>query len=125
MGSMGVSKKQKKGRMPMDDFLTRTEHNEFAKRMEEEHNRQNHRIHELEESQKQIYDLTISVREQTISVKNLTEELKEQREKIRKIEAQPADKWNSMTKTIITSVVSTFAGALVSGVIILLSMTLK
>ena len=111
--------------MPMDDFLTRTEHNEFAKRMEEEHNRQNHRIHELEESQKQIYDLTISVREQTISVKNLTEELKEQREKIRKIEAQPADKWNSMTKTIITSVVSTFAGALVSGVIILLSMTLK
>ena len=45
----------------MDNPITRAEHDEFARRMEDEHSRQNHRINDLEKSIKEIGRLTSSV----------------------------------------------------------------
>ena len=73
-----------------------------------------HRINDLEQSQKQIYDLTISVKELAISVKSMVEEQKEQGERIKKLEEQPAERWNFLTKTILTGVVSAIVGAVMS-----------
>ena len=47
----------------MDSPITRAEHEEFRKRMEEEHKRQNSRIETLEERTTEITDLVISVKE--------------------------------------------------------------
>lgn len=80
-----------------------------------------HRVADLEESQKQIYDLTISVKELAMSVKSMVEEQKEQSERIKKLEEQPAEKWNALQKTILTTIVSTLAGALATGMIFLLA----
>lgn len=79
-----------------------------------------HRISDLEESQKHIYDLTISVKELAISVKNMVEEQKEQGERIKKLEAQPGENWNTMKKTILTSIIGTVVGAVLSALFLLL-----
>lgn len=41
--------------------ISRAEHDEFAKRMEAEHSRQNHRLTTLEEKVNEIGELTVSV----------------------------------------------------------------
>ena len=78
-----------------------------------------HRIEDLEESQKQIYELTISVKELAISVKSMVEEQKEQGERIKALEDEPAEKWDLLTKTILTGVVSAIVGAVMSALFLL------
>ena len=45
----------------MEDFITRHEHEEYVKRMEQEHKGMNARIKDLETEVKEITDLTISI----------------------------------------------------------------
>lgn len=78
-----------------------------------------HRIADLEQLQQQIYDLTVSVKEVAMSVKNMVEEQKEQGEKIRKLENEPAEKWNTLQRTILTSIISTVIGAVLSALFLL------
>lgn len=95
---------------------------EIAAQFAEHENRikvSEHRIRDLEESQKQIYDLTISVKELAISVKSMVSEQKEQGERIKKLEEQPAEKWNTLQKTILTSIISTVVGAVLSALFLL------
>lgn len=78
-----------------------------------------HRVKKLEEVHKLIYDLTLNVRELAISVQSMVEEQKEQGERIKKLEEQPAEKWNLLTKTIVTGVVSAIIGAVMSALFLL------
>lgn len=78
-----------------------------------------HRTADLEQSQKQIYDLTISVKELAMSVKSMVEEQKEQGERIQKLEEAPVEKWNLLQKTILTGVVSALVGAVMSALFLL------
>ena len=79
-----------------------------------------HRIEDLEESQKQIYDLTISVKELAMSVKSMVEEQKKQGDRIKKLEEEPIENWNTLKKTLITSIISTLIGAVLSALFLLL-----
>lgn len=103
----------------MDEFLPRREHDEFSKRMEEEHQRQNKRITDLEKEQKQIYTLTISVKELAMSVKSMVEEQKEQSERIKQLEEKPGKRWDLIITTILTSIISVAVGAVVSALFLL------
>lgn len=80
-----------------------------------------HHIEDLKEQQKQIYELTISVKELALSVRNMVTEQKSQSDRIRKLEEEPADNWNGMKKAALTAIVSTVSGALAAGVIILIA----
>lgn len=73
----------------------------------------NHRIDDLEEQQKQIQDLTLSVQELAMSVKNMVEVQKAHSEKISELESKPAQNWNTMQRTVLTAIVSAIAGAAV------------
>lgn len=87
---------------------------EVAIKLTEHENRikvSEHRIADLESQQKQIQELTMSVRELAISVKNLTDEQKTQGERIKAIEIEPANKWKHMSRTIITALVGGLIGA--------------
>lgn len=79
-----------------------------------------HRISDLEEEQKQIYELTASVKELAISVKTMVEEQKEQGERIKRLEEEPADNIRLIKRTALTSAVSVVIGALVTGIIVML-----
>ncbi len=83
-----------------------------------------HRINDLEESQKQIYNLTISVKELAMSVKNMVEEQKEQSGRLKQLESKPVKKWESVSDTIISTIVGTIAGALAAGILALIALGL-
>lgn len=73
----------------MEDYITRREHEEFSLRIGAEDERQNRRIQLLEESVRQINELTVSVKGMAVSMENMLEELKKQGERIGALEERP------------------------------------
>lgn len=79
----------------MSEYVTIEVHNEFAKRVDEENDRQNHRLAELESTVKEIQRLSIAVEKMAVSLQAMTKELEEQGDRLEKIEKEPADKWKT------------------------------
>ena len=94
----------------VDSSISRAEHEEFGKRMEEEHARQNARIKILEGQIKQFMDIAISVRELALSVKQMAETQKTQGEKLEKIEARDGEMWRKVIGYIITTIIGIVIG---------------
>lgn len=94
----------------MDSPISRAEHEEFRRRMEEEHNRQNSRIKFLEGQTKTITDLAISVKELATSVKQMAETQKEQGEKLEKLEGKDGEMWRKAIGYIVTALISGVIG---------------
>ena len=105
----------------MDEYITRMEHNEFARRIEMEDNRQNKRIDLLEESVRQNASLVASVEKLAINMENMLQEQKDQGARLQKLENEPAERWNSAKKTAFTTIISVMAGALATGVIMMIA----
>lgn len=85
--------------------VTRVEHKEFVKRMEDEHERQNARLRLLEEQTKQFTDIALSVRELAISIKQMAETQKEQGERLEKLEGRDGETWRKVAGYVITTLV--------------------
>lgn len=94
----------------MENFIPREEHNEFCKRMEEEHKRINRRLSSLEETTRQINDLTISVKEMAITMKSMLEEQKDQGNRLETLESRDGENWRNTIKYIATAIVSAVIG---------------
>lgn len=94
----------------MDSPITRAEHEEFRRRMEEEYNRQNKQIELLEERTEQFTDIAISVKELALSVKQMAETQKEQGEKLEKLESRDGEMWRKVTGYIITAIIGIVIG---------------
>lgn len=94
----------------MDSPISRAEHEEFRRRIEEEHNRQDSRIKLLEEQTKTITDLAISVKELAMSVKQMAETQKEHGEKLEKLEERDGEMWRKVVGYIVTAVAGIIIG---------------
>lgn len=92
--------------------ITRAEHEEFCKRLEEEDRRQNKRLEILEEQTKQFTDLVLSVRELAQSVKQLAETQKVQGEKLDELENRDGEMWRRVSGYVITSIIGLVVGYL-------------
>ena len=64
------------------------------------------RIEDLEEQEKANQELALSVQKLAISVEQMCKELTLQGERLRALEAEPADRWRDVTKQIITLIVA-------------------
>lgn len=114
-----------------EDFLTRATHNEFAGRMEaenarlaDENKRQNKRIENLEEENRQIQNLALSVQELASSVKAIAKEterlgnridesIKKLEERISKLEGRDGERWRTLVGYFITACAGLLFGLLV------------
>lgn len=94
----------------MENYIPRDEHNEFCKRMEEEHKRINHRLSTLEETTRQINDLIISVKEMAISMKSMLEEQKDQGKRLEALESRDGEMWRKIIGYIATVVIGAVIG---------------
>lgn len=94
----------------MEEFLTIKEHKEFAKRMEDEHTRQNHRISDLEEATRENKQLLISVEKLAISTENIQKELTEQGKRLDVMEARDGEMWRKVVSHGITVLIGIFVG---------------
>lgn len=94
----------------MDDYISRKEHEEFCKRMEEEDHRQNRRIEILEESNKQLVTLTSSVEKLAVNMENMLKIQNQQGERLEELEGRDGEMWRKVTGYIITAVVGIVVG---------------
>lgn len=98
----------------MDDTISRAEHNEFVKRMEEENHRQNKRLDTLEKSVESFGRIAGSVDRLADNMQNMTDELARQGSRIEKIERKPGDNWNTIIKSVLTGIGSSIAAAAIA-----------
>ena len=93
-----------------DEYVTQAEHREFEKRMEAEHDRQNHRLSELEEAVKNISTLTVSVSKLAVSMEQMAEEQKKTNVRLTALEQEPAENWKKAVWLVITALISAAVG---------------
>ncbi|HIT31125.1 MAG TPA: hypothetical protein IAC26_09815 [Candidatus Scatomorpha stercoravium] len=94
--------------------ITRAEHNEFAKRLEEENRRQDKRIELLERSVREIGALTTSVEKLAMSVESMVKEQAKQGERLEALEARDGEKWRKLAGYAASVLVSAIAGFLLA-----------
>ena len=92
------------------NFLTLAVHNEYARRMEDEHKRQNKRITDLEEKVEDIGDLTASVSRLAQSIELMAKTQEKQGKRLEALEQKPAKRWD----TLVDKIIWAFAAALIS-----------
>lgn len=93
-----------------DSPIMRAEHEEFVRRMEEEHKRQNKRLDFLEKQTEQITDIAMSTKELAISVKRMAEEQREQGSRLEKLEGRDGEMWRKVVGYVITAVIGILIG---------------
>lgn len=96
------------------DYITKEFFSEYAKRMEEEHIRQNHRIAILEEAVKANAKIAISVEKMVVSMESMQKDLNNQGEKIDEIRSRDGNKWRKVTDYIVTALIGIILGIVVS-----------
>lgn len=89
-----------------DEFVSRAEYDERLKRVDDENNRQNHRLDKLENLMERINDLTVAVKELATNMSLMKQEQERQGERLERLEEEPAEKWKTTVKTVITVIVS-------------------
>lgn len=90
----------------MDNPITRAEHEEFARRMEDEHHRLNVRMKTVEDKTDTLTRLTSSVESLAKSVEAVTKRLE-------RLEQKPAENWNTVIKAVLTAIGSALGGGLI------------
>lgn len=68
------------------------------------------RLDRLEKTTEAVQELATSVKLMAQNLERMNEELEKQGQRLEKLEQQPADRWNTIIKTMLTAVVSALAG---------------
>lgn len=89
----------------MDEYLTIKVHDEFAKRIEAEEQRQNHRLGALEDTMRQLTDLTVAVKEMAVSLSAMKDTLEAQGKRLEEIEKEPGQNWKKAVWLVVAAVV--------------------
>ena len=99
-----------------ETYLPLAVHNEYARRMEDEHKRQNRRISDLEGKVKDIGALTASVESLARSVEQMAKAQEKQGKRLETLEQRPAKRWDSLMDKALWAVVGAFIAFLLSHV---------
>lgn len=84
-----------------------------------------HRMEEQEEQSKTIQELVLSVKELALNMQAMLREQAAQGERLAKLEAEPAEQWSSMKRTIFNTMVGAMAGAVATGLIYIMAQYIK
>lgn len=96
----------------MDIPITRAEHEEFRRRLEEENKRQNKRIELLEDNMRELNQLTTSVGKLAASVESMVKEQEKQGKRLETLEGRDGERWRKVVGYVITAAVGIVLGFL-------------
>ena len=99
------------------EYITRAEHNEYVKRMEDEHKRINRRLEKCEQISEQMQDMNSNISELATNMKHLLDEQIEQRKRLDKIEDEPKSAWNSIKKGVFNAIGAAVGGAIIAAIL--------
>lgn len=94
------------------EYISREEHEEFRKRMEDEDRRQNKRIELVEESVRQMGALTTSVEKLATNMSSMVKEQEKQGEKLEKLESRDGEMWRKAVGYVVSAVIGVVVGFL-------------
>lgn len=100
--------------MDEKDFLLKSVHEEFAKRVEEENVRQNHRLSNLENTVTQIANIMSSVERLATNMEHMAKEQQEQGNRLKTLEDRDGEMWRKVIAYFLTAVVSATVGYFMS-----------
>ena len=94
----------------MDTAITRAEHEEFKKRLDDENRRQDRRISELEDSVKEITALTSSIERLAANMESMVREQEKQGKRLEALESRDGEMWRKVVGYVVTAVVGMLLG---------------
>lgn len=94
----------------MDTPITRAEHEEFRKRIDETNKRQDRRISEMEENLKEMTALTSSIERLAVNMENMAKEQSRQGKRLEVLESRDGEMWRKAVAYVITAVLGAVAG---------------
>ena len=103
-----------RGSRLMEAPISRAEHEEFRRRIEEENRRQDKRIEVLENHTKQIGSLAISVEKLAVSIESMCREQEQQGNRLAVLEGRDGEMWRRVMGYIASGIVGTIVGLLFS-----------
>ncbi len=109
----------------MDNYITRSEHNEFVKRMEDEHKRINRRLSNHDKSTEQLQELVKTVGILAVNMENMLKEVQDQGKRLERFEDEPRQNAGIFKKSIINTIGGAIGTAVVLGIAILIYITTK
>lgn len=101
----------------MDTPITRAEHEEFSRRIEDWERRQDKRLELLEENARDIGALTTSVEKLAQSVESMVKEQERQGKRLEALENRDGEKWRKLMGYALSALVSGFVGFLVASIL--------
>lgn len=94
----------------MDSPITRAEHEEFRRRIEEENKRQDKRIELLEENVREMGALTTSVEKLAQSMESMVKEQEKQGKRLEVLEGRDGEMWRKVVGYVVTAVIGIVLG---------------
>lgn len=96
----------------MDTPISRAEHEEFSRRIEDWERRQDKRLELLEDNVREIGALTTSVEKLAQSVESMVKEQERQGDRLEALESRDGEKWRKVMGYIASAVVGLIIGIL-------------
>lgn len=103
--------------MSEEQYLLKSVHDEFARRIDEENDRQNARLTALEKGLLEVNKITVQIERLTANIETLTASIREQSGRLTELEQKPVKRWDGLITAIITGVVGILIGLISAGVI--------
>lgn len=105
----------------MDNYITRAEHEEFARRMDDEDKRQNKRLDAMEHQLEQVQSIAVSVEKMACNMQAMLEEQKrqgteqkKQGERLEALESEPGIEWKKFKAGIIAAIAAAIGTGIVT-----------
>lgn len=97
-----------------EQYITRPEHEEFKKRIEDEESRQNHRIEVVENRVDKLIDMQATLAVMQAGINSISQEVKRIGAEVDSIKQEPADKWKKATWIVVTALITACATYILS-----------
>lgn len=94
----------------MESTISRAEHEEFRRRLEEENRRQDKRIELLEDNIRELNSLTASVGKLATSIESMVKEQEKQGRRLETLEDRDGAMWRKIVAYGATAIVGMFIG---------------
>lgn len=93
-----------------EDFISRPEHEEFVKRMDEANERQSKRISILEDTVRNFAQVQASMQKMETIMNSTLKEIEKQGKRLESLEAKDGEMWRKVVGYIITAIVGIVIG---------------
>lgn len=93
-----------------EDFISRPEHEEFVKRMDEANERQSKRISILEDTVRNFAQVQASMQKMETIMDSTLKEIEKQGKRLESLEAKDGEMWRKVVRYIITAIVGIVIG---------------